>query len=47
MQSAEEGGSVTIIPPGLVYRFLVSSAMQRDLGWLSTTPRDVLEAAAK
>jgi hypothetical protein len=47
MKTAEEGGSVTIIPPGLVYRFLVSSAMQRDLGWLTTTPREVLEAAAK
>jgi len=47
MKTDEEGGSVTIIPPELVYRFLVSSAMQRDLGWLSTTPREVLEAAAK
>ncbi|MBA3874575.1 MAG: hypothetical protein H0X30_36060, partial [Anaerolineae bacterium] len=34
--TAEEGGSVTINPPGLVYRYLVSSALQRDLGWLGT-----------
>ena len=45
--TAEEGGSVTINPSGLVYRYLVSSALQRDLGWLNTIPREVLEAAAK
>jgi hypothetical protein len=36
-----------VAAPGLMYRFLVASAMQRDLGWLSTVPRDILEAAAK
>ncbi len=45
--SAEEGGRTDIIPPGLMYRFLVNSTMQRDLGWLNTIPREVLEAAAK
>ena len=45
--SAEEGGRVDIIPPGSMYQFLVGAVLQRDLGWLNTIPREVLEAAAK
>jgi len=45
--ASEDGGSVTIVPPGSMYRLLIGAIMQRDLGWLSTVPREVLEAAAK
>jgi hypothetical protein len=44
---AADSGSGDVIPPGSIYRLLVASAMQRDLGWLNTTPREILEAAAK
>ncbi len=36
-----------VTAPGLIYRLLVSAAMQRDLGWLSSIPLADLEAAAK
>lgn len=36
-----------VTAPGLVYRMLVSAAMQRDLGWLSTVSLADIEAAAK
>ncbi|MBI1278371.1 MAG: hypothetical protein GC179_09610 [Anaerolineaceae bacterium] len=36
-----------VTAPGLVYRMLVSAAIQRDLGWLSTVSLADLEAAAK
>jgi hypothetical protein len=36
-----------VTAPGLIYRMLVSGALQRDLGWLSTVPLAELEAAAK
>ena len=34
-------------PPGIIYSLLVNAAQRRDLGWLSSVPRDVLEALAK
>jgi len=46
-EPAADTGTGAVNPPGLVYRFLVASAMQRDLGWLTTVPREILEAAAK
>ncbi len=36
-----------VTAPGLIYRMLVSAAMQRDLGWLGTVPLAEIEAAAK
>ena len=47
MRANGESVSLGIIPPGSMYRLLVSSAVHYDLGWLSTTPRETLEAAAK
>ena len=36
-----------VTAPGLIYRMLVSAAMQRDLGWLGTVSLADIEAAAK
>lgn len=33
-----------VTAPGLIYNLLVQSAVMRDLGWLSTVPREALEA---
>ncbi len=44
---AADSGTGDVIPPGTLYRFLVAAAMRRDLGWLGSVPREVLEAAGK
>lgn len=36
-----------VTPPGLVFKLLIDSAMRRDLGWLNTVPRSVIEEMAK
>ncbi len=36
-----------VTAPGLIYRMLVSAALQRDLGWLGSVPLAEIEAAAK
>lgn len=33
-----------LTPPGLIYRFLVDAVFARDLAWVSTVPREELEA---
>lgn len=36
-----------VTPPGLVFKLLIDSAFRRDLGWLNTVPRSVIEEMAK
>lgn len=36
-----------VTAPGIVYHLLVTGAMREDVGWLSTAPRALWEAAAK
>jgi hypothetical protein len=42
----DNAGQPDVTAPGLVYRLLINAVFQRDAGWLSTTPREVLEQLA-